>query len=72
VATSLALGRVRPRRVLIAVGAALLFGACVLALARSFQPQRTSLIIEVFKAQSVRENEVRHGPGQAVTRGARW
>ena len=36
------------------------------------EPQQTSLVREVFKAQSVREIEVRHGPGQAVTRGARW
>jgi hypothetical protein len=46
VATSFALGRVRPRRVLIAVGAALLIGACVLALARSFQPQRSSQVFD--------------------------
>ena len=45
-ATSFALGRVRPRRVLIAVGAALLIGACVLALARSFQPQRSSQVFD--------------------------
>jgi hypothetical protein len=46
VARSVTLRRVRPRRVLIAVGVALLIGAGALALARTLQPQRTSPVFD--------------------------
>jgi hypothetical protein len=46
VARSFALGRVRPRRVLLAVGVALLIGAGALVLARAMQPQRTSPVFD--------------------------
>jgi hypothetical protein len=46
VARSFAPGRIRPRRVLIAVGAAVLIGAGVLALARTMQPVRTSPVFD--------------------------
>jgi hypothetical protein len=46
VANSFDLGRVRPRRVLIAVGVAILIGAGALALAQTMRPQRISPLFD--------------------------